>query len=253
MLRKMVSRAFCLGVESPSGVQDQIFITSDSLLALASAVILVSQSRGTHNHVLLSQNRDSPTWRARSPEIRWPSYNPKQWVPFPSPPTTRRATMEVFEPASTRGSTTTRLPVYHQSVLLRDKPLDINDQSFFFQLNPCGRSPYVTSSLMRGFVRCLQFPLGLASAVILRSEFRGTHDHILLSQIRDSPNLEGQVLIFLSAGTEWPSYTPRPWLPSTPPPTTRRAIVKVFEPAYTWLNVSPSCSIGKHTMLITVN
>jgi hypothetical protein len=27
---------------------------------------------------------------------------------------------------------------------------------------------------------------------------RGTHDHILLSQIRDSPNLEGQVPVFIS-------------------------------------------------------
>jgi hypothetical protein len=35
--------------------------------------------------------------------------------------------------------------------------------------------------------------LVFASAVILRSESRRTHDHILLSQIRDSPNLEGQV------------------------------------------------------------
>jgi hypothetical protein len=29
-----------------------------------------------------------------------------------------------------------------------------------------------------------------------RSESRGTIDHILLSQIRDSPNLEGQVPVF---------------------------------------------------------
>jgi hypothetical protein len=35
--------------------------------------------------------------------------------------------------------------------------------------------------------------LALASTVILRSESSGSHDHILLSQIRDSPNLEGQV------------------------------------------------------------
>jgi hypothetical protein len=43
--------------------------------------------------------------------------------------------------------------------------------------------------------------LVLASAVILESESRGTHDHdhILLSQIRDSPNLEGQVPIFISS------------------------------------------------------
>jgi hypothetical protein len=40
--------------------------------------------------------------------------------------------------------------------------------------------------------------LGLANAVIVRSECRGTHDHILLSQIRHSPNLEGQVPVFIS-------------------------------------------------------
>jgi hypothetical protein len=45
---------------------------------------------------------------------------------------------------------------------------------------------------------CLQLLLALASAVILRSESRETHDHILLSQIRGSPNLEGQVPVFIS-------------------------------------------------------
>jgi hypothetical protein len=40
--------------------------------------------------------------------------------------------------------------------------------------------------------------LVLASAVILGSESRGTRDYILLSEIRDSPNLEGQVLVFTS-------------------------------------------------------
>jgi hypothetical protein len=39
-----------------------------------------------------------------------------------------------------------------------------------------------------------------ASAVILGSGSRGAHDHILVSQIRDSPNLEGQVPIFISLG-----------------------------------------------------
>jgi hypothetical protein len=36
-----------------------------------------------------------------------------------------------------------------------------------------------------------------ASAVIFRSESRGTHQ-LLLSQFRDSPNLEGQVSVFKS-------------------------------------------------------
>jgi hypothetical protein len=53
---------------------------------------------------------------------------------------------------------------------------------------------------MRGWVCRLQLLLVLASAVILRSEFRGTHDYILLCQIRDSSNLEGQVPIFISPG-----------------------------------------------------
>jgi hypothetical protein len=44
----------------------------------------------------------------------------------------------------------------------------------------------------------LQLLLDLASAVILESESCGIHDHILLSQIRDSTNLEGQVPVFIS-------------------------------------------------------
>jgi hypothetical protein len=40
--------------------------------------------------------------------------------------------------------------------------------------------------------------LALASAVIQGSESRGTHYHILLSQIRDSPNQEDQVSVFIS-------------------------------------------------------
>jgi hypothetical protein len=47
-----------------------------------------------------------PTWRARSPYLYspgtgWPRYTPGHCVPFLSPLTTRRATVEVFYPAST--------------------------------------------------------------------------------------------------------------------------------------------------------
>jgi hypothetical protein len=62
------------------------------------------------------------------------------------------------------------------------------------QLRVCScRAP----SLTRERVSRLQLLLVLASAVVLGSEFRGTHDHILLSQIRDFPNLEGQVPVFI--------------------------------------------------------
>jgi hypothetical protein len=51
--------------------------------------------------------------------------------------------------------------------------------------------------LTRGRVCRLQMLLVLASTVIVGSESRGTHKQILLSQIRDSPNLEGQVPVFI--------------------------------------------------------
>jgi hypothetical protein len=76
--------------------------------------------------------------------------------------------------------------------------LRLTTSNFFLQLNTCGYNPYVTSSLTRGWVCRLQLLLILASAVILTSESCWTHDHILLSQIRDSPNLEGQVPVFIS-------------------------------------------------------
>jgi hypothetical protein len=63
----------------------------------------------------------TPAWRTRSPYLYppgtgWPSYNPRHWVPFSSPPTTRRATVEVFDTASTRElSQTLNCPGYNFS------------------------------------------------------------------------------------------------------------------------------------------
>jgi hypothetical protein len=51
---------------------------------------------------------------------------------------------------------------------------------------------------MRGWVFCLELLLVLTSAVILRTESLGIHDHNLHSQIRDSPNLMDHVPVFIS-------------------------------------------------------
>jgi hypothetical protein len=95
----------------------------------------------------------------------------------------------------------TTLPPLSESELLYDwqftasqfvlvtSPLRLTTSNFIFQPSTCGYSPYVTSSLTRGWVSRLQLLLVLASVVILRSESRGTHDHNLLSQTRDSHNL----------------------------------------------------------------
>jgi hypothetical protein len=95
---------------------------------------------------------------------------------------------------------TLRLQVYRKSVRLGAKPLKTHGHHFF-QMNTCGHSPYVTFSLTRGRVCRLQLLLVLASAVILVSRSLGTHDHILLPQIRDFPILEEQVPVFISPGT----------------------------------------------------
>jgi hypothetical protein len=78
----------------------------------------------------------------------------------------------------------------------------------------------------------LQLLLALASAVILGSEFPRSHDHILLPEIREPPNLESQVPVHIppTPETGWPSYTSKHWIPFSITPTTRRATVEVFEP-----------------------
>jgi hypothetical protein len=58
-----------------------------------------------------------------------------------------------------------------------------------------GRVP----SLMRRWVCHLQLVLALASIVVLESKSHGTHDHILLSHIRDTPSVEGQVPLSISS------------------------------------------------------
>jgi hypothetical protein len=87
-----------------------------------------------------------------------------------------------------------------------------------FQLNACGYSPYVTSSLTRGWVFRLELLLVLASAVIIGSESQpvGPFPRIYILQE------QGGLVI-----------TPRHWFLFSSPPTTRRVKVEVFDPAST--------------------
>jgi hypothetical protein len=78
------------------------------LLGLASAVILGSKSRRTRYNILLPQIWDSLNLEGHIPRIYIPQepgntvISPRHWVSFPSPPTTRRATVKVFDPSYMR-------------------------------------------------------------------------------------------------------------------------------------------------------
>jgi hypothetical protein len=81
--------------------------------------------------------------------------------------------------------------------VLETGPLKLTTSKYIFQLSTCGYSPSVTSSLITGWVCHLQLLLVLASAVILRSESRGTHDHILCLRL-ETPQPGGPGPIFIS-------------------------------------------------------
>jgi hypothetical protein len=115
--------------------------------------------------------------------------------------------------------------------ILMPSPLRPTTRILFFDWT-LAVSLYVTAFLMRWWVCHLQLLLALASAVILASESRRTHDHILLSQIQDSPNLEGQVPIYMSPGTGWPTYTRRQCVPFHRL-LRHTATVEVFDPTST--------------------
>jgi hypothetical protein len=127
MLRTTVIRQSSHGVKHPSGAQDQIFNTVTQLRVCWSWAPSLTRGRVCSLHCWRPSPAQSysgpgpaglmiifyclrfetpPTWRARSPYLfppgaGWPGYTHRHWVPFSSPLTTRRATVEVSEPAST--------------------------------------------------------------------------------------------------------------------------------------------------------
>jgi hypothetical protein len=148
-------------------------------------------------------------------------------LPFLSPPTTRKDTVELFDPASTRDDlilkvkVTLRLTV-SQSVSLGVEPhLGPHDQIFFtvwsLKLYFCG-----APSLTRGRVCLLYMLLALANAVFLGSEFLGTRDHSLVSQIREFRfrrllGLAGSVCLSVWGGPESLGiFVSSPWVSIRP-------------------------------------
>jgi hypothetical protein len=65
----------------------------------------------------------------------------------------------------------------------------------------------------------------------LQRRILGSESHIILSQILDYPNLEGQIPVCISPRNRVAQLYPQTRVPFSSPPTTRRVTVEVFEPA----------------------
>jgi hypothetical protein len=117
--------------------------------------------------------------------------------------------------------------------VLAIKPWD-SRPVIFFQLNTCGYSPYVTSSVTRAWVCHLQLLLVPASTQSFSSPSPvGLMTAFYCLRFETPQTLKTRSPYLYPSGTGWPGFTVRHWVPFSSPPTTLRATVEVFDPAST--------------------
>jgi hypothetical protein len=90
--------------------QEDGYIIWNCCLSLPTRSLSAVSTTGLMTIFCFHRFESQTTWRVRShiyvppPGTRWPIYTLRHWVPLSSPPTTRSAKVEVFEPTSTRGT-----------------------------------------------------------------------------------------------------------------------------------------------------
>jgi hypothetical protein len=99
MLQAMISQPVCLGIKP--------HLVYNCCWPLPTQSFSGPSPMGLMTIFYYLKFETPPTWRARSsylypPGTGWPSYIHRHWVPFSSPPMTRRAAVEVFEPSTTQ-------------------------------------------------------------------------------------------------------------------------------------------------------
>jgi hypothetical protein len=128
------------------------------LLTLTSTIILMSDSRRTHDHILLFHIRDSPNLEGHVPVFIFTRDRVAQFYPQ----ALGSLFLASYDSQGYGGGIRPRLHTgseseseseselfYDWRFFLAPSPLRPKT-SIFFQLNTCGYSPYVTSSLSKG-------------------------------------------------------------------------------------------------------
>jgi hypothetical protein len=95
-------QSVCLGIKHPSRAYNQIFITVRACWCGARSLSL-SDGRTDLSFTIAAGPRQRSHFRVRVSWDSWPYFTVSDSkLPFSSPPTTRRVTVEVFDPAFTQ-------------------------------------------------------------------------------------------------------------------------------------------------------
>jgi hypothetical protein len=113
--------------------------------------------------------------------------------------------------------------------VLETSPLRPTTRIFIFQLIACGYSPYVTSSLTKGWGCRLQLLLVSPAQSFSGPSPAGLMTTFYCVRFETPPASRARSPYLYPPGTGWPGYIARYWVPFLSPPTTRRATVELAQ------------------------